>query len=91
MAGAPMEVIYNGCGGQIQGVSPGWEDIYEATFDGQELDISELPDGRYAVRITADPDNQVPELDKSNNSIVVYIEIADLQVDVLPGPLESTR
>ncbi len=64
------------CDSDIQGISVGWEDIYIAELPGQELDIPDLPDGRYAIRSTVDPDQLLLETDNENNFTVSYVDIA---------------
>jgi hypothetical protein len=75
------------CGNDAQGVSLGWADTYGSAVPGQELDINDLPDGRYAIRSTADPDNRLRELDDTNNAVVQYVEVtaSDLVIP-LDGP-----
>jgi hypothetical protein len=61
------------CGQGVQGLSVGWSDTYTADLIGQELDISGVPDGRYAVRTVADPADRLRETDENNNDLVVYV------------------
>jgi len=63
------------CDQAIQGISVGWEDIYLAELPGQELDIPGLPDGRYAIRSTVDPEGLLLETDDRNNSTVSLVEV----------------
>jgi subtilase family serine protease len=64
----------------------GWGDTYEATVPGQHLNLTSVPDGRYALRSTADPDNLLVESNERNNDVIVYVEITGLALDVLDGP-----
>jgi hypothetical protein len=57
------------------GMSVGWSDPYFWTQEDQDLDITGLPDGRYRVVATADPDGWFSELDETNNSSEVFIEL----------------
>ncbi|HUF37441.1 MAG TPA: lysyl oxidase family protein [Anaerolineales bacterium] len=64
--------FYTSCAWRRQGISSGWTDTYEAHIGGQYVDISDLPDGLYALRSTVDPDNIIIEFDETNNSSLVY-------------------
>ena len=84
--GAPTRGAYGGCGRDTQGISAGWGDTYRASTPGQELDIRGVPDGRYAIRSTADPENRLLETDDTNNSSIVYIQLTGNRIERLPGP-----
>jgi hypothetical protein len=61
-----------------QGISVGWGDRYDATLPGQRLVLPRgLADGRYCLRLTADPLDQLAESDETNNSSAVVIRIVD--------------
>ena len=81
--GVASRGAFGGCGQGVQGISVGWADVYGPTLPGQELDISGVPDGRYAVRSTADPDNRLPETDETNNTVIAYVEIRGTSIAVL--------
>lgn len=66
---------YTRCGQELQGISSGWIDIYHYYFDGQSVDITDIPNGVYILRSITDPDNQLWEIDDSNNQASIYIEI----------------
>jgi hypothetical protein len=53
----------------------GWGDTYTQTVAGQSFDLSGLPNGRYQVRITADPNHKLLESDYTNNAGVQPIEL----------------
>jgi hypothetical protein len=65
------------------GMSAGWSDPYFWTLEDQDLDITGLPDGRYRIVATADPDGWFRELDETNNSTEAIIEITT-NADGLP-------
>jgi hypothetical protein len=71
---------YQGCGDEVQGISPGWGDTYGSSVSGQQLNIEAVPDGEYALRSVADPENRLAESDAGNNEAVVYLEIKDDEV-----------
>lgn len=64
------------------GISPGWGDTYGSSLSGQELNIEAVPDGEFALRSVADPDNNLAESDEA----IVYLEIEADQVRELEKP-----
>lgn len=62
-ANAPPARVYQTCTPALQGVSPGWADIYDWGLPDQWIDVgsSPLPDGDYVVRNIADPFNVIYE------------------------------
>lgn len=88
--GKPDSIVYPWCTTSFgtQGISVGWVDTYKADVPGQELDISNLPDGVYALQAVADPENRIVEEDENNNTTLDYLEIKGNSVkilDALPG------
>ena len=64
-----------------QGISVGWADRYDATLPGQRLVLPPgLADGRYCLRLTADPRDQLTEADETNNSSAVVVRLAGRSV-----------
>ena len=74
------------CGQGVQGISVGWSDTYTADLIGQELDITGLPDGRYAVRTVADPAERLRETNDGNNDLTVYVELRGGTIELLDAP-----
>lgn len=68
-------VYFRTCNGRQQGMSVGWSDTYDASIEGQELDITGIPDGNYIFRTTINPDKKMLETDYSNNENDIKIEI----------------
>lgn len=77
---------YEGCGEEVQGISPGWGDTYGANLRGQELNVEAVPDGEYALRSVADPENRIAESDGENNEAVVYLKIGGDNVEEIEKP-----
>jgi hypothetical protein len=79
--GAPRQPVYGPCGPaggiaeSVQGLSVGWGDYYDPATPGQELDTTGLPDGLYALRITADPQSRLVESDEGDNTSEVRIRL----------------
>ncbi len=74
------EQAYKQCIAGRQGISVGWADVYTAEIEGQELDITGVADGRYAIRLTIDPDNLIREVNDDNNTYTGYVVIEDLLI-----------
>lgn len=74
-AGAPH---YTTCGQMVQGISPGWSDVYDLELDDQWIDITDIPDGSYWLEAEVDPEGQVlEEADgEANNVTRVAIELS---------------
>lgn len=66
---------YAGCPGVIQGISPGWADIYDSSLVGQSLPIAGRPDGTYALVYTIDPGSVLVETSTADNSAFSIIEL----------------
>jgi hypothetical protein len=82
----PDGPAYLQCGQSVQGISVGWSDTYTADLIGQELDITGVPDGRYAVRTIVDPAERLRETRNDNNALAVYVELRGDSVSMLDGP-----
>ncbi|XP_017288589.1 protein-lysine 6-oxidase [Kryptolebias marmoratus] len=55
------------CTSHTQGLSPGCYDTYNADIDCQWIDITDVPPGRYVLKVTVNPRQQVPESNFNNN------------------------
>jgi hypothetical protein len=76
--------LWSACAGEdsiwLREVLPaGWGDTYVQTVAGQSFNITDLPDGHYFLRISADPRHRLLETDYSNNTALLPI--------VLHGPV----
>ena len=74
------------CGARRQGISAGWIDTYQYYLPGQTIDVTGLPDGRYALMSTADPFNLIRESEEGNNFALVYLNLEGGRVQVLDEP-----
>ena len=77
---------YFDCLPGYQGIAAGWADVYTSDLDGQWLDITDVPDGVYAVRAVVNPDRALFESDYDNNVAVTYVQLRGTSVDLLPPP-----
>lgn len=73
--GAPGR-YYDFCTGALQGISPGWADIYDSSLAGQSLPLAGVADGRYALVYTADPENRLRESNERDNVAFSIVEIS---------------
>jgi hypothetical protein len=79
--GSPNHPYYALCtADSTTGLSAGWSDLYANYLDGQELDITTLPDGDYCLVSTADPLNLLRESDDTDNVGTDLVSIAGDQV-----------
>jgi Lysyl oxidase len=62
----------------IQGVTPGWDDIYEWYLPGQYIDVAGVPSGDYVLETIADPDDKLVEPDETNNCGTVLIRLSNM-------------
>ena len=67
--------VYWDCVGDYQGISVGWVDAYHMELEGQDIDITGAPAGRYYLVSTANPDCIFIENDCKNNGAWVAFEL----------------
>ena len=58
-----------------EGISVGYGDDYSAFLEGQDLPISELPDGRYVLVHRVNADGLLEELSSANNAASLLLEL----------------
>jgi hypothetical protein len=81
LPGSPLVSHYGNCTqDSVTGLSIGWADYYSSTLPGQELDVKGLPDGRYCLRIEADPSDRLVESDDANNGRSTLLRIRGKEV-----------
>lgn len=68
---------YVNCASGVQGLSVGWLDLYSKSLPGQNIDITDLPDGLYWLEAEVDPDNNISESDDGNNTTRIKISIGE--------------
>ncbi len=72
---------FSSCGSNVQGQSIGWADVYTKDLEGQNIDITGLPDGNYWLESEADPLDHILEADETNNIARIGITVGN------PGPI----
>ena len=58
-----------------EGISPGYGDDYVPRLEGQYVDVTSVPEGRYVLVHLANPSRTVEESDQSNNAASVLLEL----------------
>lgn len=81
--GPSYEKRYRSCKRKIFGLTPGWAEDYDYSVYGQWIDVTELPDGIYYLRITVNPDEVFQEETRSNNVIWRRIQIYNNRRNVI--------
>ena len=62
---------------QVNGLSPGWVDFYQASLTDQYIDVSGLPAGYYLLEIVIDPLNTVKESNETDNAVTKWIVLPE--------------
>ncbi len=65
-------------------LSPGWADVYIASYPCQWLDVTGVPDGTYTLRVGANVSGVVDEQDTRPNTTDVKVRLAGDTVEFLP-------
>ena len=74
-----------------QGISIGWEDIYDRSLDCQWLDITGLAGGDYILRVVVNPDALLVEENYNNNVAEVLVTITGSITNTPPPPPPPTN
>jgi hypothetical protein len=74
-----------------EGISVGWADDYAAYLDGQHVDVTNVPSGRYVLVHIVNASGRIVEKDVANNSASVRIALTRspsgrVRVRALPSP-----
>ncbi|MDQ4100226.1 MAG: lysyl oxidase family protein, partial [Chloroflexota bacterium] len=84
--------IYSSCGNRLQGLTVGWGDQYPSSLPDQWIDLgtSPLPNGYYAVKSTADPDNKLSEAGRDSNNVgITYFTVSSGRITLGRAPFPS--
>ena len=66
---------FTSCSSTVQGLSVGWADIYSKNLAGQNIDITDVPDGQYWLEAEADPYDVILEASELNNVARIKVTI----------------
>ncbi len=61
--------------GDIQGISVGYSDVYNAELENQWIDITGVADGNYWLETIIDPENRLVETDDQNNAATIQVSV----------------
>lgn len=75
--------VYSGCRADIQGISVGYADEYVAQLFEQDLNVSGLPDGTYALVTIANPDTTLVETNYADNVASIQLRLKGDTVDIV--------
>ena len=79
--------LYYSCiaGFSMQGISPGWKDIYSRSTPGQQIPLDGIEDGEYALISIVDPLDRLLETDDTDNTALTQIRLSNggRRIDVL--------
>lgn len=64
------------CSDDRQGISVGYEDLYDKSLPDQWIDVTGLQPGEYWLESVVDPKDQILELDETNNTDRIKLVIA---------------
>jgi len=85
----PGGPVYAGCREDVQGISVGWGDEYLALLYEQDLDLTGVPSGDYALVVTTNPGGRIEELSYDNNAAVAYVTLQGEEVVWSSDAVES--
>lgn len=68
---------------QIVGISAGWQDIYGYSLPDQYVEITDVPDGYYALELELDPNDVFDEARERNNTVCVVLELKGATAELL--------
>ena len=72
-----------------EGISPGFGDDYVPEKEGQSIDVTGLPPGRYVLVHTANPERAIRESSYANNAASVAFELRGGHVRIMARCPES--
>ena len=72
----------------VQGITPGWADVYPERLDDQHLNLpADLTDGVYCLWNEADPLGLLLETDETDNAAVAAVQISGTSVEAAAADL----
>ena len=62
----------------FQGITAGWQDVYDKTLDCQYVDITGVPPGTYYLEVTLNPKQVFAESNYANNTVLAKVTVPKL-------------
>jgi hypothetical protein len=83
---AAEEAVFTSCEFGVQGISVGWQDVYNRFLPDQWIDVTDVPNGQYWLESTVDPLDNILEKDETNNvaRILVTVDKGDIPIPGRP-------
>jgi len=85
LPGAPASPVFRNCDQGTQGISVGYEDLYDKSLPDQWIDITDVPNGEYWLESEADAGDVILEKDETNN--VARVKVLIDKGDAGPNPI----
>jgi len=76
LPGSPKKQTYFTCNAVVQGMSVGWGDSYGWHLEGQAIDLTGNPDGKYELTVAVDPEKRIIETSDDDNTACVLLQIS---------------
>lgn len=80
---SPSMSAYN-C--NYQGVQRGWSDVYDSSLGCQFIDITDIPDGTYHLRVHINQEQRLPESRYDDNLLVLPITLGESWLETPTEP-----
>ena len=68
---------------QVNGISPGWVDVYDMSIPHQYIEISDVPDGYYLLQISIDSERRLRETTTKDNAVWQRVRLCGDRVDLV--------
>ena len=70
----------------FQGITAGWQDVYDKSLDCQYVDITGVPGGNYYLEVTVNPLQIFAESNYANNTVIVAVTVPYNRTPPAPQP-----
>jgi hypothetical protein len=77
--------LYPSCNEYVQGISPGWADVYDYGLDDQQIPVLGIPDGIYALVVRINPDRAIHQSNYMDD--VAFAKLQIIEGGTQAGPI----